>query len=539
MQKFDYKIPFLITLLVAAGMAVGIAFKPMVRNAKKDDSINKYGDVLKLVEESYVDTPDEGKLSDAAIDAMLKELDPHSVYIPAKEVMESNEELEGSFEGVGIEFNTLNDTIVVISAISGGPSEAVGIHAGDKIISIEDKTAAGVHLSTEDIKKALRGPKRTKVKIGVERGGDKKLLYFTITRNKIPLYTVDAAYMVTPTIGYIKINRFGATTIEEYNEAIKKLRNLGMKDLVLDLTNNPGGYLKAAITLAQDFLFKDQLIVYTQGRVRPKQIYQAEEDGQFKHGRLAVMVDEGSASASEIVSGAIQDQDRGIIVGRRSFGKGLVQEPFMLNDRSEVRLTVARYYTPSGRSIQKSYKKGLEDYEEDLSNRIKHGELYSRDSIKFNDSLKYLTAHKRTVYGGGGIMPDIFVPLDTSENSDYLHNLSGKGIFSEFVAIYMEHNRERIVKEYPDFGSFSSNFIIDENILNQFAAYGIKSGIKRDEKGMNTSGKFIRMELKALIAKQIFHNEGFFKVINEQNEVLKKAVEALKGNSYTAMKISE
>ncbi len=538
MQKINFKTPLYIALLISLGMIVGYTIKPFTKK-HSNESNDKFKEVLKLVEESYVDTPNEDKLSDAAISSMLKELDPHSVYIPAKEVVESNEELEGSFEGVGIEFNMLNDTIVVVSAISGGPSEAVGIHAGDKIINIENKIVAGIHISTEEVKKSLRGRKYTKVKIGIIRGGDKRILNFTITRDKIPLYTIDAAYMVSPGIGYIKINRFGATTEEEYHEAVKKLRKLGMKDLVLDLTNNPGGYLKAAISLADEFLANDELIVYTQGRVRAKKIYKATNTGQFEHGKLAILVDEGSASASEIVSGAIQDQDRGIIVGRRSFGKGLVQEPFLLNDRSEIRLTVARYYTPSGRSIQRPYSNGTDEYYEDMGNRIRRGELISKDSIKFNDSLKYFTRNHRLVYGGGGIMPDIFVPLDTTFNSEYLHNLSGKGIFSEFVAFFMEKNRENILKLYPDFASFSQNFRIDENIINQFVSFGEKSGIKKDMKGLAISEPFIKLELKAIIARQIFHNEGFFKIINDKNNILKKAVEALKGITYKNLRLTE
>lgn len=537
-KKINYKLPLIFALIAAFGMFVGAKFSSsyQLQNGGIDPR-KKIDEVVKLINSAYVDQPDDEKLSESAIEAMLKDLDPHSVYIPAKELKESNEQLEGNFEGIGVEFNIINDTIVVVSPISGGPSEQVGIRAGDRIIKIDGKTVAGVNFTNENVFKTLRGAKGTKVQVAIQRSGEKKLLDFTITRGKIPIYSVDASYMATPDIGYIKISRFAATTLDEYHEAMNKLKKQGLKNLILDLRGNPGGYLKAAIMLADEYLEKDKLVVYTQGRARPKDIFKATTTGDFEHGKLVVLVDEGSASASEIVSGAIQDHDRGMIVGRRSFGKGLVQEPFMLSDGSAIRLTVARYYTPSGRSIQRPYDKGVEDYYEDMNERFKHGELISKDSIKFADSLKYKTSKNRIVYGGGGIMPDIFVPLDTSENSEYLQKLYGKNVFNEFVFDYIDKNRKSLTANYKDFTSFKNNFEVNPQIMEEFVRYGEKKGIKRDPQGLKLSGNFFKTQIKAMIARQFFKNDGFYEIVNESNETYKKALEVLKDDSFKKMKI--
>lgn len=538
-KKINYKLPLLFALIAAFGMFVGAKFSNSYQLQQGNvDPRKKIEEVIRLISNAYVDQPDNEKISESAIEAMLKELDPHSVYIPAKDLKESNEQLEGNFEGIGVEFNIISDTIVVVSPISGGPSEQVGIRAGDRIIKIDGKTVAGVNFTNENVFKSLRGAKGTKVQVAIQRSGEKQLLDFTITRGKIPIYSLDASYMATPETGYIKISRFAATTLEEYHDAMNKLKKQGMKNLILDLRGNPGGYLKAAIMLADDYLEKDKLVVYTQGRARPKDIFKATSTGDFERGKLVIMVDEGSASASEIVSGAVQDHDRGIIVGRRSFGKGLVQEPFMLSDGSAVRLTVARYYTPSGRSIQRPYEKGVEDYYEDLNERFKHGELISKDSIKFIDSLKYKTSKNRIVYGGGGIMPDIFVPLDTSENSEYLQKLYGKNVFNEFVFDYMDKNRKSLNANYKDFASFKNKFDINAKILDEFVKYGEKKGIKKDAQGLKTSGEFFRTQIKAMIARQLFKNDAFYELVNEKNETYRKALEVLKDDSFSKMNIS-
>ncbi|MCB0402125.1 MAG: S41 family peptidase, partial [Flavobacteriales bacterium] len=414
----------------------------------QSEGSKKFDALMQYINYAYVDSTDESKMVEDAIVAVLKELDPHSVYIPKKELEKMNEPLVGNFEGIGIQFNILKDTLIVVSPISGGPSEKVGLLAGDKIVEVDGENIAGIGLQNSDVQKKLRGKKGTKVNVGIKRRGSKSTLNFTITRDKIPIFSVDAAYMATPDIGYIKINRFANNTIDEFREGMAKLKEQNMKHLIIDLRGNGGGYLKTAIQLADELLEDRKLIVYTEGLKNPKQEYYTTSKGGFEKGKLVILIDEGSASASEIVSGAIQDYDRGLIIGRRSFGKGLVQKPFSLPDGSAVRLTVARYHTPSGRCIQRPYDEGKEAYYKEFSRRFENGEYLSEDSINFPDSLRYKTLNSnRVVYGGGGIMPDVFVPIDTSMNSTYFNKVNRKGLFSEFTLTYVDKHREELEKK--------------------------------------------------------------------------------------------
>ena len=413
----------------------------------------------------YVDEVDENKLVETAIVEMLEQLDPHSTYSTAEEVKKLNEPLQGNFEGIGVQFQMMEDTLLVVQPVSNGPSEKVGILAGDRIVAVNDTTIAGVKMSTEDIMKRLRGPKGSKVDLSVVRRGVEDVLRFTVKRDKIPIYSLDAAYMIQPHTGYIRINRFASTTFEEFAKAMQKLQQQGMKDLILDLQGNGGGYLNAAIDLANQFLGQKELIVYTEGRSAKRSDFFARGNGEFRTGRLVILVDEYTASASEIVSGAVQDWDRGVIVGRRSFGKGLVQRPIDLPDGSMIRLTVARYYTPAGRCIQKPYD-GKTDYDRDLIERFNHGELMNADSIHFPDSLKVQTKKlKRTVYGGGGIMPDYFVPIDTTLYTDYHRNLVAKGAIIKCTMQYIENHRQELKEKYKSFADFDKGFVVDDELL--------------------------------------------------------------------------
>ena len=495
--------------------------------------------MLQIINYAYVDTANEDKLAEDAIKAMLKDLDPHSVYIPASELKDMNEPLVGKFEGVGIQFNIFEDTIMVTQTISGGPSEKVGIRAGDRIVKIDTSNVANIKITNSDVMKKLRGDKGTKVVVGIYRRGEKDLLDFEITRDKIPLFSIDATYMATPETGYIKISRFADTTVDEFKDALAKLKTQGMKSLILDLSDNGGGYLNRAIELADEFLSDNKKIVYTEGRSSQKQEYYSTSVGGFEKGKLVVLIDESSASASEIVSGAIQDWDRGLLIGRRSFAKGLVQKPFPLPDGSAVRLTIARYYTPSGRCIQKSYEKGDEEYELDLSNRFKHGELYHADSIKFDDSLKYFTQAKRVVYGGGGIMPDIFVPLDTSMNSRYHTDLIRKSVLYDFSLNYTDDNRASLKKQYPDIAAFRSKFVMTEKLMDDLIAYGEKKGVPKDSAGLATSFELIKIQATALIARDLWNTDAYWQVINDINPFYTKALEALKNDTFDKYKIAE
>lgn len=493
-----------------------------------------------MINYAYVDTVNEKKLTEDAIRTILKDLDPHSAYIPAEDLKDANEPLVGNFDGIGIQFNILDDTIFVTNTISGGPSEKVGIQAGDRIVKIDNENVAGIKIKNNDVLKKLRGPKGTKVTVSMARHDEPALLDFVITRDKIPLFSVDASYMAAPEIGYIKISRFADTTVEEFKVALSKLKAQGIKNLILDLSDNGGGYLNRAIELADEFLGDKKRVVFTEGVHQPKQESYATPSGGWEKGKLVVMIDEYSASASEIVSGALQDWDRALVVGRRSFGKGLVQKPFNLPDGSVVRLTVARYYTPSGRCIQKSYEKGDEDYEKDIYNRSQHGELYSADSIHFSDSLKYFTNSKRIVYGGGGIMPDVFVPLDTNLFSTYYRDLQRKGILNEFTLSFVDQNRNKLNSKFPDVATLRKNFNVEDNdFLTKFFAFAEKKDVKKDEQGWKTSEVLIKTQLKALVARDLFNVEAYFQVINEINNVFNKAVESIQNNTFDKMKIAE
>ena len=507
-------------------------------NMSNDSPLRKLTIAEMATTNLYVDSVDEGKLVEDAIRGMLEKLDPHSSYATPKEVKAMNEPLQGNFEGVGVQFNILEDTLLVIQTISDGPSEKVGIIAGDRFVSVNDTVIAGVKMSKEDIMKRLRGPKGTKVKIGVKRQGIKELVYFTVTRDKIPLNTVDALYMIRPGIGYIRIGSFGATTHKEFIDGIKKLQEEGnaggtpLRDLVIDLQENGGGYLQAAAGVLSELLEDGDLLVYTEGRSVRRQEYRAGGDGIFRNGRVVVLVNEYSASASEILSGAIQDHDRGVIVGRRTFGKGLVQRPIDLPDGSMIRLTVAHYYTPSGRCIQKPYVKGaLKDYAMDIENRFRHGEFTSADSIHFADSLKYQTLKKhRTVYGGGGIMPDYFVPLDTMRYTKYQRMLSAKGIIIQANLKYASKNRKALLAQYKTFADFDRDYQVPRSLLDEIFAEGDKQEVKRpdDADEIRRTEEGVSLQLKALIARDLWTTTEYFRVVNAHSDIVNCALEQLK-----------
>ena len=478
----------------------------------------------------YVDETNEGKLVEAAIHGMLEELDPHSTYSNAEEVKKMNEPLQGNFDGIGIQFNMAEDTLFVIQPVSGGPSEKVGIRAGDRITHVNDTLIAGVKMTTDDITRRLKGPKGTMVSVKVVRKGVEGPLSFSIKRDKIPVYSLDASYMITPQVGYIKINRFGATTYEEFMEALASLKGQGLQDLILDLQGNGGGYLNAAIDIANEFLGSGELIVYTEGRRNPRREFFAKGDGKHQSGKLVVLVDEYSASASEIVAGAVQDWDRGLVVGRRSFGKGLVQRPIDLPDGSMIRLTVARYYTPAGRCIQKPYE-SIEQYNADLIERYNRGEMMSADSIHFPDSLKCTTLKKgRVVYGGGGIMPDYFVPVDTTLFTKYHSQLSNKGVLLKVHFQLIDAHREEWTKKFDDYAVFSRDFELDEAMMQQLIEEGKKEGVAYNEEEFRKSEPLIKLQLKALIARNLWDMNEYYHTINVVNESVKKAVELLEGN---------
>ena len=492
---------------------------------------------LELISTNYVDPLPEDALIEDAIIGILRELDPHSSYIRAEDLKAVNEDLVGNFEGIGIQFNILDDTIVVVWPIPDGPSEKLGIQAGDRIVIIDGENVAGTGITNDVVIKGLRGPKGTKVTVKIKRNGAGELLEYRITRDKIPLYSIDAAYMATPEIGYIRLSRFSAGSAAEFSSNLKKLQSEGMKDLILDLRNNHGGYLNVAIDLADEFLGKDKKIVYTQGMRSPRRDWFATPKGGFEKGKLAMLIDDGSASASEIVAGAVQDWDRGLIIGRRSYGKGLVQREFGLPDGSAMRLTVARYYTPTGRSIQKPYADGLEAYRHEISERYESGEVIDPTTLDFPDSLKYYTPNKRVVYGGGGIMPDIFMPLDTTYNSAYSRDLLRKGTFTEFALAYANGHREELMKRYPDVAEFAKGFDV-KAIMPEFIAKSESMGVAADEAGLEQSRPVIEQRLKALIARNLWNSSAYFQVINQIDPVFLKAVEAIEGETFREMGVA-
>ena len=476
----------------------------------------------------YVDEVDEDKLVEEAIRAMLKELDPHSLYSDAEEVKKMNEPLQGNFEGIGVQFNIAEDTLLVIQTVSGGPSQRVGILAGDRIVTVNDSAIAGVKMEREEIMSRLRGPKGTEVTLGVLRRGVPELMTFVVTRDKIPVNTLEASYMIAPHIGYIRLGSFGMTSHDEVATAMDKLLRDGMKDLILDLQDNGGGFLQAAVDIASEFLDPGQLIVYTEGRRVPRQDFVASGEGRFRKGRLVVLVNEYSASASEIVSGALQDWDRAHVIGRRSFGKGLVQRPVSFPDGSMIRLTVAHYYTPSGRCVQKPYGKDT-DYKMDLVNRFNSGELSSADSIHFPDSLRYSTLRLgRTVYGGGGIMPDIFVPIDTVSYTKYHRELVAKGVVNQANLYFIDHYRKQWEKQYPTFAKFDKKFTVTDDMLSVVLEKAEAAKIPFDEEQYQASLPLLRTQIKALIARDLWDMSEYFHIINTTNESVKAALNYLK-----------
>lgn len=516
-------------LLLSVLMAMAVNAQMRI-NMGEDSPIRKMMIAQMAIENLYVDSVDSKKLCEDGIRAMLEKLDPHSTYATPKEVKAMNEPLQGNFDGIGVQFNMYHDTLVIIQTITNGPSEKVGILAGDRIITVNDTAIAGLKMSREDIMKRLRGPKGTKVVLGIERAGIKDRLSFTVTRDKIPVKSLDAVYMIRPKIGYIRINSFGATTYDEFMAGVKSLKAQGMQDLILDLEENGGGYLQAAVAILNEMLQKDDLIVYTKGRSQQRQEFRARGNGSLLDGRIVVLVNEFSASASEIVSGAIQDQDRGIVVGRRTYGKGLVQRPIDLPDGSLIRLTVAHYYTPSGRCIQKPFTKGdALSYAMDLDNRYKHGEFTSADSIHFADSLKYYTLRKhRTVYGGGGIMPDYFVPLDTTVFTPFHRQLSAKSFIINANLRFIDHNRNRLKKQYPDFKTFQAKFEVPQSYIDDILDEAKKQNITpKDDDELQRTLRHLRPQLKALVARDLWDMSEYFHIWNEQSDVIKCALKQL------------
>ena len=485
-----------------------------------------------------MDSVDMEPLLEQAVRAMVEELDPHSEYMTAEEYKKMNEPLAGNFEGIGIQFNIIKDTIAVVSPISGGPSEALGIRSGDKIVTIEDSVVAGTGITNRDVIKKLRGDKGTVVNVGIFRRGVKEILSFDITRDKIPIFSIDASYMLNDETGYIKLNRFSHTSMDEYNEAMSELLGAGMKNLVFDLRGNSGGYLKTAIELADEFLESKDLIVYTEGVSSPRRENAATSAGRFEKGKLVMLINEGSASASEIVSGAVQDHDRGLVIGRRSFGKGLVQRPFKLRDGSVLKLTTARYHTPSGRCIQRPYDEGEEAYRKENRRREKNGELFHADSVEFDESQRFETDNKRTVYGGGGVMPDIFIPLDTSENSDLYVDLWSKGLFNQFVNEHVDANRKQLKESYPDFEAFDKGFLVDDHLMDHFIEAAEAEDIEVDSTDLEVSDHLIRTRIKALTARSLWKTQEYFRVINQEDEVVQKALEAIDDKTFKKLRLS-
>ena len=478
----------------------------------------------------YVDSVNEDKLIEDAIKGMLENLDPHSSYTDAKETKELEEPLQGEFSGVGIQFNMNKDTLYVIQTVPGGPSERVGVLAGDRIIYVNDTTIAGVKMKNSDIQKRLRGKKGTQVTIKVQRPGVKDLITFRITRDNIPLHSIDAQYMLDDHTGYLRISRFGAKTHEEMIDALKQLKKQGMTQLVMDLSDNGGGYLNAAIDMCNEFLDRGQLMVYTEGQNSPRNEAHANGWGEYKDLPLVVMVNQYSASAAEIFAGAMQDWDRAVIVGRRTFGKGLVQRPFKFEDGSMMRLTVARYYTPSGRCIQKPYDRGNKKaYEKERLDRANEGEYYSLDSIQFNDSLRYTTRlNGRTIYGGGGVMPDVYVPIDTTEYSTYYRDMTAKGIINQFAIQYVDKHRKSIAKQYKTVKDFDRGFTVSDEMMRDFIAMGENDSVKYDEEKYRTSERLLKDIIKGLIARDVYGDQSAYSVIiNHRNRDLKAATEVL------------
>lgn len=530
-RKYRYYLPLIIALVLLLGFWAGIKLSP------KQDADGgffsppanrhvKISGLMDYIQENYVDSVSIEDLSEDAIEGILENLDPHSQYISMDILPEVNEDLMGNFEGIGIQFRIESDTIAVIQTIGGGPSEKVGLLAGDRIVMVDDSLVAGVGVNNKGAISMLKGPRGTEVAIKIFRRGVNGLLDFTIVRDVIPTYSVDVSYMANDSTGYIKVSKFSATTYEEFERALKSLLNQGMSVLILDLRGNTGGYLEAATRMADEFLKAEDLIVYTEGNNRPRAYARATRKGLFEKPTLIVLINEGSASASEIVAGAVQDNDRGMIIGRRSFGKGLVQEQVDLRDGSAVRLTIARYYTPTGRCIQRSYENGTEDYYNDFYERFHNGEIQHVDSIHFSDSLKYITPGGRTVYGGGGIMPDIYVPYNSDDYPEYYNNLLDRGLIFQFAFKYTDTHRDDF-KKYNGFADFNRHFKISQKILSEFVAYAEEKGVDKDPEGTKESSDRIKTLMKAFIARNLYDDDGFYPVYHQIDEAFLKALEYL------------
>ena len=526
-----------LTLLLALSAIVFLPTSSLAQNSTQA-ATKKFGTLLNMLDRLYVDSVDMDELVEVAITKMLEELDPHSIYLSEEDLREANEPLDGSFEGVGVQFNIFKDTIMVVSPIAGGPSERLGIRAGDRIVQVEEEYVAGVGVTNKDVIRLLKGPKGSLVKVFIKRDGERDLLEFNIERDKIPIFSVMAAHMIDDEIGYIKVSRFAKTTLEELRSALEELNSKGMQDLILDLQGNGGGMLRTAINMSDEFLTDDKLIVYTEGRAFPREDTFTSYEGLFESGRLVILMDGGSASASEIVAGAVQDWDRGLIVGRRSFGKGLVQRPIKLGDGSAIRMTVQKYYTPAGRCIQKSYEEGVEAYRLEKYERFESGELLSIDSLDLPDSLKYYTRIKnRTVYGGGGIIPDVFVPIDTTSNSESFRILLRKGLMSRYALEFVDNNRTSIENDYPTEDDFVAQFSVSESEVEKFRVWAENQGTEESpivisEEDWTVSGEAIILRLKAFMGRNVYDQSTFYRIIGGLNESLQAAVKLLKDGTF-------
>jgi carboxyl-terminal processing protease len=532
-NKSTVRLPMLLGLTMAGGMLIGATFFGGTKSLNTiGRGYTKYREILQLIENNYVDTVNTDELVDYSIEKMLQKLDPHTAYLNPQNAVAARSQLEGGFDGIGVEFNIYRDTVYVVTPMSGGPSEAVGIQSGDKIIKVDEKALVGTKIENSDVYKALRGKRGTPVKLTILRKGDKEPKVYTVMRDRIPTYSIDAAYMIDNKTGYIKVNRFSETTYDEFKTALASLKSQGMKQLMMDLRNNPGGYMDRATSIADEFISGNKMLVYTNGKdTRYDRQTFARIAGKFEEGPLVVLVDEGSASASEIVAGALQDHDRALIAGRRSFGKGLVQMPVQLSDGSELRLTISRYYTPSGRSIQKHYVPGQEgDYEKDMEQRSKRGEYYIADSIKNDPKLKFKTDGGRVVYGGGGITPDYFIPRDSSWQTPYLIKLFNKNLIREYAVEYANANRKRLEK--LPFAEFDRTVTLDDTFMNRLTKEAASEGVPLNQKEYNRSKEYIRTQIKALVARYMYQknnkaglNNEYFQVISEADDTYQKALQ--------------
>ena len=534
MQSYRYFRTFLASVIllltsVSCGFAQSRSSVPEVDVTQ----VRKLQIAQLAITQLYVDSVNQKKVVEDAIRGMLDKLDPHSAYSDPEETKKMSEPLEGNFEGIGIQFNILSDTLVVVQTIKKGPSEKVGIVNGDRIVSVDGRAIAGVKMRQDSIVKLLRGPKGSRVRLGIVRRGVKEVLYFVVVRDKIPMNTVEATYMIAPEVGYIRFDRFGATTGEEIRKALQTLKKQGMKDLILDLQGNGGGYLGAAVDVAGQFLRPGSLVVYTQGRNQPKQVLNSEGGGLFRQGRVIVLVDEYSASAAEIVTGALQDHDRALVVGRRTFGKGLVQRPIDLPDGSMIRLTTSHYYTPSGRCIQKPYEKGKKDeYAQDLEQRYTHGELLHKDSIRLDSSQVFHTlVDNRVVYGGGGVMPDVFVPLDTAQITKFHAALRRNNLITETTLRYIDNHRKELRQQYKTFDQFERNFVVPQSLIDEIlAAAKAKKITPKDDKELANTIEDLRFSLKSMFINGLYESSDFYHFVNQRNNIVQEALNQLRNN---------